>query len=159
MDVPFFRLAKQEYVTTAFDGFGARTYGGRWNSVGMSCVYLGSSRALCVQEALVHLTVQDLSHDYAMLAISVPESLITELSLAALPADWQADPAPLSTRQIGDAWLARPENGLILRVPGTLTGRWNALFNPRHPAAADIVSQRIIEPFFFDPRFGLQQGH
>ncbi|MDQ1214895.1 hypothetical protein [Pantoea anthophila] len=41
--------------------------------------------------------------------------------LAALPDEWQADPAPASTRQIGDEWLASRENGLI-NVPGTLTG-------------------------------------
>ncbi|WP_312829376.1 RES family NAD+ phosphorylase, partial [Pantoea anthophila] len=89
MAVPFFRLVKREYAMTAFDGFGARTYGGRWNSVGSVCVYLGSSRALCVLEALVHLTIQDLSRDYSMIAISVPESLITELALTALPDEWQ----------------------------------------------------------------------
>jgi len=156
MAVRFFRLVKSEYAMSAFDGFGARTYGGRWNSVGTVCVYMGSSRALCVLEALVHLTIQDLSHDYSMLSISVPESLITELSLAALPDDWQADPAPSSTRQIGDDWLASPDNGLVLKVPSTLTGEWNALFNPRHPAAAGIISKGVVEPFFFDPRFRLQ---
>lgn len=156
MAVPFFRLVKREYAMTAFDGFGARTYGGRWNSVGSVCVYLGSSRALCVLEALVHLTIQDLSRDYSMIAISVPETLITELALTALPDEWQADPAPASTRQIGDEWLTSPENGLILKVPSTLTGEWNALFNPRHPAAAGIIAKATVEPFFFDPRFQLQ---
>ncbi|MHA6311350.1 RES family NAD+ phosphorylase [Pantoea sp. S-LA4] len=154
--VHFYRLVKSEYAMTAFDGFGARTYGGRWNSVGTGCVYLGSSRALCVLEALVHLTIQDLAQDYSMLSISVPDSLIAELSLAALPADWQADPAPPSTREIGDGWLANPDNGLILKVPSTLTGEWNALLNPAHPAAAAIISKVVVEPFFFDPRFRLQ---
>lgn len=154
--VRFFRLVKSEYAMTAFDGFGARTYGGRWNSVGTGCVYLGSSRALCVLEALVHLSIQDLAHDYSMLSISVPETLITELSLTALPDDWQADPAPPSTREIGDGWLASPGHGLILKVPSTLTGEWNALFNPAHPAAAAIISNVVVEPFFFDPRFRLQ---
>lgn len=154
--VPFFRLVKSEYAMTAFDGFGARTYGGRWNSVGTGCVYLGSSRALCVLEALVHLSIQDLAHDYSMLSIKVPEALIAELSLDALPADWQADPAPPSTRQIGDGWLASLDHGLILKVPSTLTGEWNALFNPAHPAAAATISNVVVEPFFFDPRFRLQ---
>ncbi|MGK3141340.1 RES family NAD+ phosphorylase [Pantoea sp. C2G6] len=156
MAVRFYRLVKSEYATTAFDGFGARTYGGRWNSVGTVCVYVGSSRALCVLEALVHLTIQDLAHDYTMLSISVPEALITELALAALPENWQADPAPASTREIGDGWLASPDNGLILKVPSTLTGEWNALFNPRHPAADAVIRAAVAEPFFFDPRFRRQ---
>ena len=152
MAVPFFRLVKREYAMTAFDGFGARTYGGRWNSVGTVCVYMGSSRALCVLEALVHLTIQDLAHDYAMLAINVPEPLITELSLAALPADWQADPAPSSTRQIGDDWPARPDHGPGLKVPRPLPGAWDALFNPPPPAAAGILTNIGGGPGFFDTR-------
>jgi hypothetical protein len=30
------------------------------------------------------------------------------------------------------------------------------LFNPRHPAAAGIISKVVVEPFYFDPRFRLQ---
>ncbi|KAA5950326.1 hypothetical protein F3I27_05130 [Pantoea sp. Bo_2] len=52
--------------------------------------------------------------------------------------------------------LHSPDNGLLLKVPGTLTGKWNPLFNPRH-SAAGIISKAVAEPFYFDPRFRLQQ--
>jgi RES domain-containing protein len=151
--VIFYRLVKQRYAATAFDGYGARTYGGRWNSPGSGCVYLGSSRALCVLESLVHLSIADLAHDYVMLSIAIPESLIAQLDIHALPRDWQHDPAPQSTKDIGDGWLADSDHGLVLKVPSILTGEWNALFNPQHPAAAAALATVSRQPFFFDPRF------
>lgn len=154
--VTFYRLVKTSYARNAFDGFGARTYGGRWNSIGTSCVYLGSGRALCVLESLVHLTIADLSHHYSMISLQIPEDLIAELDKSALPDDWQTDPAPLSTKAIGDGWLSDTDNGLVLKVPSILTGEWNALFNPRHPAAPEVLKTLIVEPFFFDPRFVLK---
>ena len=154
-NVPFFRLVKSGYAATAFDGFGALNYGGRWNSIGHACVYLGSSRALCVLELLVHLRITDLSGNYAMLSLEVPEKLISELDLRSLPSDWQSDPAPVSTKAIGDEWLKSRDAGLILKVPSTITGDWNALFNPHHPDAAAALATVSEEPFFFDPRFAL----
>lgn len=71
-----------------------------------------------------------------------------------MPEDWQDDPAPASTKAIGDGWLENSENGLVLQVPGTLTGEGNALFNPAHPQAAAALKTVPEEPFFFYPRFG-----
>lgn len=154
--VPFYRLVKSVYAGSAFDGFGARTYGGRWNSIGVPCVYLASSRALCALELLVHLSVADLSQRYAMLSLEIPQELIAELDKAALPPDWQSDPAPRSNKALGDGWLSDPDNGLVLKVPSTLTGEWNALYNPQHPAALDALKTVKVEPFFFDARFALK---
>lgn len=151
-ELAFYRLVKQRYAATAFDGYGARIYGGRWNSPGKSCVYLGSTKALCVLENLVHLELEDLARGYSMVKILVPEALVASLDSNALPDDWRSDPAPQSTRRIGDEWLSDPANGLVLRVPSTITGEWNALFNPRHPAAEATLNAVTTEHFFIDPR-------
>jgi len=151
--VTLYRLVKTAYAANAFDGFGARTYGGRWNSIGNSCVYLGASKALCVLESLVHLNITDLSHHYSMLSLDIPERLITELDSQSLPVDWQDDPAPISTKEIGDGWLSNTDNGMVLKVPSTITGEWNALFNPQHPAALAALKTVRVDPFFFDRRF------
>lgn len=148
----WWRLVKQRYAATAFDGYGARTWGGRWNSPGRECVYLGSSRALCVLETLVHLDMEDIVEGYCFLTIEIPEALTVTLDTSALPADWNTYPAPLSTQQIGDDWLATTENGLLLRVPSTLTGEWNGVFNPEHPAAAQALETVTSQPFTLDSR-------
>ncbi|MEC5320377.1 RES family NAD+ phosphorylase [Brenneria populi subsp. brevivirga] len=151
-ELAFYRLVKQRYAATAFDGYGARIYGGRWNSPGKSCVYLGSTKALCVLENLAHLELADLAHGYCMMKIRVPEALVASLDGNALPDDWRSDPAPQSTRRIGDEWLGNPANGLVLRVPSTITGEWNALFNTQHPVAETALRSVATEPFLIDPR-------
>ncbi|ATA26138.1 hypothetical protein BIY26_22990 [Brenneria goodwinii] len=156
-ELSFYRLVKQRYAATAFDGYGARIYGGRWNSPGKSCVYLGSTKALCVLENLVHLELEDIAQGYCMLRIRVPEELVSSLDGNALPDDWQTDPAPHSTQRIGDEWLSNPANGLVLQVPSTITGEWNALLNITHPAAALALNSVTIESFFIDPRL-VRQG-
>lgn len=150
--VTFWRLVKERYALTAFDGYGARTFGGRWNSPGQECVYLAESKALCVLETLVHLDIEDIAQGYCFLTLDVPRNLIATLDLAALPEDWKADPPGISTQHIGDDWLASSQNGLILRVPSTITGEWNALFNPEHPQAANVLKSVKSEPFMLDPR-------
>ncbi|MGY6029374.1 RES family NAD+ phosphorylase [Phytobacter sp. AG2a] len=151
-NITFWRLVKEKYAATAFDGYGARTFGGRWNSPGQDCVYLGSSKALCVLETLVHLDIEDITQGYVFLTLNVPRTLVATLDLDALPEDWQSDPAPVSTQHIGDDWLASSKNGLVLRVPSTITGEWNALFNPEHPQAAKVLKSVKSEPFTLDPR-------
>lgn len=153
--VTFYRLVKTAQVGNALDGFGARLYGGRWNSRGTACVYLGSSKSRCVLELLVHLTIADLAHHYSLLSLAIPDDLIAELDNTALPQDWRHDPAPASTQAIGDGWLSDVNNGLVLKVPSTLTGEWNALFNPQHPAAQEVRNTVQVEPFDFDPRLAL----
>jgi len=40
----------------------------------------------------------------------------------------------------------------VLKVPSTLTGEWNALFNPEHPEAQQVLSTLQVVPFYFDSR-------
>ena len=103
-------------------------------------------------ETLVHLEIEDIAQGYCFLTLDVPRNLIATLDLTALPEDWKADPPPVSTQHIGDEWLASKQNGLVLRVPSTITGEWNALFNPEHPQAAKVLKSVKSEPFMLDPR-------
>lgn len=71
---------------------------------------------------------------YTLLSIQFPEALVVSLDREALPKDWQSEPAPRSTQRIGDEWL-EGDGGLLLQVPGTITGEWNALDIPgRRPS-------------------------
>lgn len=150
--VDLFRLNKSEFVASAFDGEGARLYGGRWNSKGTPCVYLGATRAICVVETLVHLQAVQKLPLFTMLQISVPANLIMTLEQANWPSDWAQDPAPSSTKEIGDNWLASGDS-LALYVPSSaVLGEWNALFNPKHPEAKEVIATAQAIDFTFDPR-------
>ncbi len=53
--VEAWRICKVRYAPTAFDGEGARQYGGRWSSVGTRVVYSAGSRSLAILETLTRL--------------------------------------------------------------------------------------------------------
>lgn len=132
-----YRIVKKKFATNieqVFDGEGARRYGGRWNSAGNRCVYLATSESLAILEVLVHLNDTELLNDYDLYRIDIDEALIIELDQSYLPDDWQEDPAPSSTAQIGDEWL-ESEMSLCLKIPSTIVPReFNCLLNLQHTA-------------------------
>jgi RES domain-containing protein len=146
------RITKQKYAKTAFDGEGARLYGGRWNSPGTLMIYTSQSQSLAVLELLVHLDAPELLKKYILFEVWLPSSYVSDFDLSNLPRDWKADPTPANVWAIGDGWAAGG-NSAALRVPSALVpGESNFLLNPRHP---DFSKLRIGKPlpFQFDPRF------
>ncbi len=146
------RITKQKYAKTAFNGEGARLYGGRWNSPGTAMIYASQSQSLAVLELLVHLEAPELLHSYLLIEVWLPKSCVADLDLSNLPPNWRADPTPANVRAVGDEWAAGAKSA-ALRVPSALVpGESNFLLNPRHP---DFSKLRIGKPlpFQFDPRF------
>jgi len=142
---------KARYADAAFDGEGARLYGGRWNSVGTRVAYASESAALAVLEVLVHLQSSAVLGAYVLVPVEVPAALVREHPRDALPPDWRTSPPPPSARAIGDAWV-RDGSSVALWLPSAVveTER-NLLLNPAHP---DFARVRVGEPrpFAFDPR-------
>ncbi len=147
-----YRLCKTKYVSTALSGYGAKEYGGRWNSVGKTIVYLSSSIALAALEVLVHVPNQNLLRDsYTVLPLQFPDNAIQELDQAILQPDWTISPAPEYLQQIGNSWI---ETGTepLLRVPSAvIPAEFNYLFNPEHPKAK-VIKVLEAREFFFDSR-------
>ncbi|MEJ7811436.1 MAG: RES family NAD+ phosphorylase [Gemmatimonadaceae bacterium] len=145
------RLVKTRYADSAFTGEGARLYGSRWNSPGVSVAYASDSPALAVLEVLVHLQASQFLPSYSFVTVSFLQSLVETVPARDLPAAWQRSPAPLEVQAIGDAWAAE-QRSAVLRVPSALLApASNYIPNPAHP---DFGSVRIgsPEPFQFDPR-------
>lgn len=149
--VKVWRLTKTRLAARAFDGEGARLYGGRWNSVGIPMVYTAESVALAALEVLVHLRAPSILPAYSLISAEVPDGLVQEVEPGALPPDWNADPVPPSVQAVGDAW-ASGSSTLALRVPSALAPEsWNVLLNPRHPEFRR-VRVGTAHPFRFDAR-------
>lgn len=147
------RLVKTRLAATAFDGEGARLFGGRWSSPGTRVVYASDTLALAALEVLANL--QDaalLASAYSAFRLTIPNALAGELDPAALPADWMTSPAPATLRDIGDAWVTAGRSA-VLRVPSAIVRtEWNLLLNPAHRRFGEItIGPR--QPFAFDPRF------
>ena len=127
------RIVKSRHADSAFDGEGARLYGGRWNSPGVSVAYASETRALCLLEILAGLgSVRPLA-SYVLIPAAFDESLVLEFQDHDLPGDWRQSPPLPSTQKIGDEWAGQLRSA-ILRVPSVFVpDEHNYLLNPAHP--------------------------
>ncbi len=146
------RLCHQRFATSAFDGEGARLYGGRWNHKGLPVVYCSATLSLAVLEVLVHHRVAIPPQDFVAVPAELPARLkITTLTAADLPADWQQDPAPASLQELGSDWLHKATT-VALAVPSVLVPQeFNYLLNPQHKDFSHVVIGKP-EKFPFDAR-------
>lgn len=153
------RLVKARHARAAFDGEGARLYGGRWNSPGTRVAYASDSVALAALEVLVHLESTAVLQAYSLATIRFPDSALEVLDPALLSPDWRRFPSPPQNQAIGDRWVAEGRS-LVLRVPSAIVpSASNYLINPAHPRFAAAVVD-APERFAFDPRLlkRLRQG-
>jgi RES domain-containing protein len=143
------RLAKRS--RPAFDGEGARLYGGRWNHPGVPIVYTAESLSLAVLEFFVHLDPED-APDLVAISADVPDGVrVDRLDLRVLPRDWRATPAPASLADLGTAWARGGATALLAVLSALVPRETNYLLNPTHP---DFRHVRIGRPeaFTLDPR-------
>lgn len=144
------RMVKEKHIATAFSGEGAARTGGRWNSRGVAVVYTSATRSLAALETLVHLNPLVI-FDYRIIRVEFDDGWVERLTLAALSSDWNMEPPPLSTRQLGDDW-ARSSRSAILAVPSVIiSDETNYVLNPAHPDFKKIAIDEPA-PFTFDPR-------
>ena len=145
------RIVKTRYAASAFDGEGARRFGGRWSSKCVRVVYTAESVALAVLEVLVHLDSSDVLTVYSLCSAEFDDSLVERLDRSALPANWRDYPAPAELQRIGDEWVASGTSA-VLEVPSVIVEtESNYLLNPANP---DFTSLKLEMPgpFEFDPR-------
>jgi len=145
------RITKTKFAGNPLNAEGARLYGGRWNSPGVSVVYFAESVSLAVLEVLVHLQAAQILDSYSLVRIDFDSSLVRAMSPKALPSTWPDFPAPAELQAIGDAWVKSSE-GALLRLPSAIVPFENILLlNPGHPDCAQLSVSAPI-PFHLDPR-------
>jgi RES domain-containing protein len=127
-------------------------YGGRWNSVGKSCIYLASSESLAILEILVHLNNSKTIAEYELYSVEFYAKDTMFLSADNLPDNWQEDPAPQETAEIGDDWLSRNES-VALSIPSTIVVReQNYIINISHPQFEEMLKTIKQLEFSMDKR-------
>ena len=131
MTTTAWQVVKARYAETAFDGEGAREYGGRWNSIGHSVVYTAATTSLALLEILVHADSSLLPH-YLAAAVFFDDSLVEVMGPDLLPDDWRSNPPQHSLKKIGDEWI-RSGRSCVLQVPSiVIRHERNYLLNPAH---------------------------
>lgn len=145
------RIVKSARTATAFDGEGARLFGGRWNSPKTPMVYTAQSQSLAALELLVHLGAAQLLLSCSSIPVDFDPAWVEPVDPAALSPDWRAYPPPKALQVLGDQWIAE-ERSAVLQVPSALIPEeLNFLLNPNHPDFARVTIGPPT-PFQFDPR-------
>lgn len=148
MEIIAYRLVKEDHIHSAFDGEGARRYGGRWNSKGLPVVYTSESLALCSLEIFVHLPSYELLGGYVYIQVTFDSDLVLT---AQLQAGWNARPVSKISKAIGDQWIEERQSP-ILKVPSVIIPDGsNYLLNVNHPEFYTIKIGEPV-PLDFDPR-------
>ncbi|HLH53023.1 MAG TPA: RES family NAD+ phosphorylase [Verrucomicrobiae bacterium] len=146
MTLKGWRIVPEDKVATAFDGEGARLYGGRWNSVGVAMVYASQHKSLAALEVRVHIDTTRKIKRYQCLAFEFDESLMETFPIGSLPKNWRQEPPPPLLQQVGDAWI-KAGRSAVLAVPSVIIDdELNYLLNPRH---ADFAKIKIEKPTDF----------
>lgn len=148
MEITSYRLVKEKHAQRAFDGEGARLYGGRWNSQGVSVVYSSDSLALCCLEIFVNLPSYDQLKDFVYFKLSFNAKLILD---AELSDGWNDRPVSKVSQEIGDDWVQKQQSA-VLRVPSVIIPEGSSyLINFNHQDSKQIKIGTSIS-LDFDPR-------
>ena len=147
-----YRLLRDPFAATPFDGEGSYRYGGRWSAPGTRVVYTAEHLSLAMIEYLVHLDPNNPPKDLMLARAQVPDELPKlQLRVDELPSGWQDYPAPESLSLIGDMFV-HDSNAAVLVIPSALApSENNWLLNPLHPDFQKIETERA-QPFRYDPR-------
>lgn len=129
-------------------GFGAKLYGGRWNSIGRAVVYCAEHISLSMLENMVYMTSGITQKDYSLVKISIPNENIQSIDYKSLKKKWINDVE--YTQWVGTQFLN--QNGFVLKIPSAIVEEeFNLIINPDHVNFKEV---KIIstKPFHFDER-------
>lgn len=152
MNLTAWRITPAASSANAFNGEGARLYGGRWNSPGRAAVYASGSRALAALEVLVHLSPAIASRQQFLLyQIAFADSLVDDLHPRKVHPSLLSAAIHPDTQYLGDHWIDSASNP-VLRIPSAIIpAEHNYLLNPNHPLF-NKLKIATPTPFSLDPR-------
>lgn len=145
------RIVQAQWADRAFDGEGARLYGGRWNPLGKPVVYLADTRALAALEMLAHAEGSLRKVRYVRYKVSFSKQLLEVAELSGVVDVLSSLMISPRTQAVGEKWLERASHPVLAVRSAIIPEEPNYLLNPRHPKS-DRIKIGKAEPFAFDPR-------
>ena len=145
------RILKARHAASAFSGEGGRHAGGRWHSRGTPVVYLSAHQSLAALEVFVHTQPLSVRQGYVVIEAKWDDALTETWPRDALPPDWRAMPAGVSTAAIGDRWVKEARSVILALPSAIIPAETNYLLNPAHPDVRQVEIGNPI-PFVFDQR-------
>lgn len=154
-----YRICPEAFLQN-YSGEGASfKSGGRWNPPGQRVLYFASSAAVAMLEVANYLpSPRFVPKSYRLGQYQLPDAFVSRFQ-GELPADWDSFPYPVSTQQLGSAWLHSQQNVLLelpsVTVPPGLGSI--LLFNATHPDASQLRLQQVFHDIY-NPRLFAGMG-
>lgn len=146
------RIIPKLHLSQAFDGEGARRFGGRWNHLGTRVVYTSATLSLAALEFFVNLDRDTEPDQLVAISADIPDDLrMGHIDVSDLPKNWRSYPVPEELQDLGTAWVATASTTMLVVPSAVIPDERNYLLNPAHP---DFKRFRLNKPeaFHFDPR-------
>jgi RES domain-containing protein len=125
-----------------FDGQGAATLGGRWNSAGRRVIYAAETFAGAMLEILANANIGRMPSQHAWIEIVIGHSVSVEEVDVLKVRRWDA-PDQRTSRIFGDRWYDE-QRSTVLIIPSTVVRvERNVVINQRHP---DFRKLRATRP-------------
>ena len=145
-----YRIGKKKYAYE-LHGEGARLFGGRWNEIGVPCIYTSESRALALLEYTVNVQVEEMPARLSITTIEIPNTGILKVKLAELPKYWNLSPAQASSKVFGTT-LLMANMKLVIKIPSAvIPNEFNYIINPLHKDIS-LIKIVSVQEFAFDKR-------
>lgn len=145
-----YRISKSKYKND-LEGNGAKRVGGRWNNIGIACIYTAESRALAVLEYSANVELDLIPRALHITTYEIPVNDFLTFDENDLPGTWMAIPGSQTTKDFGSTYLKNPDT-LGIRVPSIIIPQeFNYIINPQSKIVSSI---KIIESadYVFDVR-------
>ena len=153
IELQIYRIAQEPFAMD-FSAKAAWMYGGRWNSEGQFALYASASRALALLEILAHAPAKMLTiKPYILLTLEIADTQpVEQIPLRMLPENWNISGWERETTRLGDDFLKKGKDLLLMAPSVIMPEEWNYVLNPLHPdmKRIKILHRRTIT---FDKRF------
>jgi RES domain-containing protein len=142
-----YRIHKKKFALIS--GEGARLTGGRWNSVGMPCIYASALMPMSILEYLSHLEDFGLvpSEPMEVVAIRVNEAKLIKIKPSQLPLGWNRPLNLQEAQRMGDSILKRKDKHGFIIPSAILPTEINVVLN----SAVQNWNQRIVKRIEYRP--------
>lgn len=142
------RIVKTKHADTAFDGEGARLFGGRWNQPGSALVYCSETLSLAAMEIFVHIDRWELAFKLVAIAVDIPETIkITHYTQKQIDKQLKNKAA----QDVGTDWVNKADSVALCLPSALVSHENNYLINPNHPDFKKLTIHKP-ETFEFDQR-------
>lgn len=146
------RIILKLHLSQAFDGEGARQFGGRWNRLGTRVVYASATLSLAALEFFVNLDRDTEPDQLVAISADTPDDMHIEyIEVSDLPKNWRRYPVTEELQDLGTAWVASASTAMLVVPSAVIPEERNYLLSPAHP---DFKRFRLNKPeaFHFGPR-------